>query len=381
MRTRHILLAALGILLVAFVAHGQVFGRWNKNDEGSGKTKSSILLSLSLLPPDSECSGTPPDDVTFTRASAATCIDSSGVAHALTTNQARVHSTLGLLVEGSATNAVLHSRDVTAASWSSSGCSQAATGMDGAALVGRCTGPTSAVQSLTVATGARTAGAYVRRQSGTCTVTLSADSESTSKALAGGWERLTLTYTSDGSVTLDVSVGSGCVADIDYVQDEAGSIATSPIVTGGTAAVRAAEVATVSASGLSELNGCAAMDIAKSSGTSVVTYLQINANSVGLQGTATSTSATAFNPPAPVTATSTVASSSVEWVPSRYSVTYSPGALQVFAGATAGSMASGFAGWGIVSAGLNIGSRSGGTFAGVSLFRNLVLGTTPEACQ
>src|SRR5690606_6233716 len=119
------------------------------------------------------------------------------------------------------------------------------TGMDGFTSVGRCTGATSAIQVLTVATGSRTASAYVRRQSGTCNVQLKADAETASKALLGGWERLTLTYTSDGAVTLEVSVSSGCVVDIDYVQDEAGSSATSPIVTGGTAAVRAQDVASV----------------------------------------------------------------------------------------------------------------------------------------
>src|SRR5690606_31303427 len=114
-----------------------------------------VLLSLSLLPPDSECSGTPPDGVTFTRSSAATCISADGqTATLLGTNQARVHGSLGFLVEGQAVNAVLYSRDVTAVAWDGGGttasCDLTGTGMDGSTSVGRCTAG-DVTQHLTVA--------------------------------------------------------------------------------------------------------------------------------------------------------------------------------------------------------------------------------------
>lgn len=342
-----------------------------------------VLLSLSLLPPDSECSGTPPDGVTFTRASAATCIDSSGVAHALTTDEARVHSTLGLLVEGSATNAVLHSRDVTAAAWVGTGCTKTATGMDGAALVGRCTGPTSAVQPLTVATGSRTASVYVRRVSGTCNVSLKADLETTSRALLGGWERLTLTYTSDGSVTLDVSVNSGCVADIDYVQDEAGGIATSPIVTSGTAAVRAAEVVTV-ASDASNSEGCAGVDFAPIwgvSGSSTTAYLIRGTNtSVRLIYSNGANTLLAFDG-------SNVSAATSLWVtgvPRRYRSEWSSSGnrLQVF-NETEGIDGSPqvFSGFPAAVSPMQLGGNGTTSAVAQGYLRNLILGRTPEACQ
>jgi len=343
-----------------------------------------ILLSLSLLPPDSECSGTPPDGVTFTRSSAATCIDSSGVAHALTTNEARVHSALGLLVEGSATNAVLHSRDVTAAPWIGTGCAKTATGMDGAALVGRCTGATSAIQMLTVATGARTASAYVRRQSGTCNVQLKVDAETTSKALLGGWERLTLTYTSDGAVTLEVSVSSGCVADIDYVQDEAGSIATSPIVTDGTAAVRAPDTAFADTPDASATEGCAAVEFAPLwSGPALDvsrTYLSFGNLNNRLGYTNLGSGAelwSAYGGPGngPVGATAAW----VSGVPDRYRTEWSAsaGELRVFAVSAATASFSSL--WEPVSS-MQIGGQ-GGSARALGHLRNLVLGRTPEACQ
>ncbi len=349
----------------------------------AGAEVDPILLSLSLLPPDSECSGTPPDGVTFTRASAATCIKGDGTAVALSSNQARVHSTLGLLVEGSATNAVLHSRDVTAASWSNLGCSRTATGMDGAALVGRCTGATTPGQVLTVATGARTASAYVRRQSGTCNVTLSADSESTSRALIGGWERLTLTYTSDGTVTLGVGVSSGCVADVDYVQDEAGTIATSPIVTSGTAAVRAGEVASVPRGAQSVFEGCAAIDVTPNWSGNRSTYILSGEALPGATNLLYSTTgAVIASIGVAGSGPAALAGSHSAGVAQRFRSEYSAAAssLRVCAGSTCSTPVA-FSSYADFGAHLPVGSRNAFIDHVNGHIRNLVLGRTPEACQ
>lgn len=192
------------------------------------------------------------------RSGAAYYIDGSGALQSAAANQPRWHYTgsvlAGLLVEGAATNDQLWCRDCTqAAGWTALNMTRVnvATGVDGATnSASRLTAVASNayVQGTQILAGGApyTASVFMRRVSGSGSVSISADLGATSTvvALTTTWQRFTATASPAGNAALRVTLAtSGDVVEVDLAQLEAGSGASSPILTTSAAAARAAESA------------------------------------------------------------------------------------------------------------------------------------------
>jgi hypothetical protein len=165
--------------------------------------------------------GTLDSRITFTRGSAGTRVNASGVIESIATNLPRFDydpdtlEPLGLLIEGQRTNLLLNSL------------------IDGTNL---------STQDVPVAAVAHTLTFY-----GTGTVTLSGVSTAGPLAGTGAFPaRVTLPFTpTAGTLTLTVS------GDVKFAQLEAGSFATSFIPTAGSTVTRSADVASMTGSAFS----------------------------------------------------------------------------------------------------------------------------------
>lgn len=119
-------------------------------------------------------------------------------------------------------------------------CSQTATGLDGIANPATTLTATAAdaiiLQPITLASAARCASAYVKRRTGTGTISFTQDGGSTwtditAQINSSTWSRVQITATlANPSVGFKIST-SGDAIDVDCAQNEAGAVATSPIVT------------------------------------------------------------------------------------------------------------------------------------------------------
>jgi hypothetical protein len=160
---------------------------------------------------------------------------------------------LGFRREASATNNLLHSRDLSNAAWSTKTnitAAKTATGLDGIADTATTLTATAAdaiiLQPITLASAARCASAYVKRRTGTGTISFTQDGGSTwtditSQINSSTWSRVQITATlANPSVGFKIST-LGDAIDVDCVQNEAGSVATSPIVTTTSTVTRNAE--------------------------------------------------------------------------------------------------------------------------------------------
>lgn len=165
-------------------------------------------------------------------------------------------SLLGFRREAAATNNLLHSRDLSNAAWSTKTnitAAKTATGLDGIANTATTLTATAAdaiiLQPITLASAARCASAYVKRRTGTGTISFTQDGGSTwtdITALINGstWSRVEITATlANPSTGFKIST-SGDAIDVDVVQNESGTSSTSPIITTTAAVTRNAEVLT-----------------------------------------------------------------------------------------------------------------------------------------
>lgn len=168
---------------------------------------------------------------------------------------------LGLRREAAATNNLLHSRDLSNAAWSTKTnitADKTATGLNGIANTATTLTATAAdaiiLQEITLASAARCASAYVKRRTGTGTISFTQDGGSTwtditSQINSSTWSRVQITATlANPSVGFKIST-SGDAIDVDCVQNEAGSVATSPIVTTTAAVTRNADSLSYPAAG------------------------------------------------------------------------------------------------------------------------------------
>ncbi|MBK8117453.1 MAG: hypothetical protein IPK44_24510 [Candidatus Accumulibacter sp.] len=150
---------------------------------------------------------------------------------------------LGFRREAAATNNLLHSRDLSNAAWSTKTnitAAKTATGLDGIANTATTLTATAAdaiiLQPITLASAARCSSAYVKRRTGTGTISFTQDGGSTwtditAQINGSTWSRVQITSTlANPSTGFKIST-SGDAIDVDCVQNEAGAVATSPIVT------------------------------------------------------------------------------------------------------------------------------------------------------
>jgi hypothetical protein len=198
---------------------------------------------------------------TVTRATTATRVNSSGLIESIASGVPRIdwlgQSCPGLLVEPSAQNQALWSRDLSVSgTWAASGITAVrnAVGADGAASGSTTLTSTAAsatiTQNISHASQSRIFSAYMRRVSGTGQIQLTTN---------GGtnWQTVTLTsafapFNSGAQTVASGQVGirmiaSGDVIEVDFTQAEVGPVPTSPIPTTTAAVSRAADV--ISASG------------------------------------------------------------------------------------------------------------------------------------
>jgi len=168
---------------------------------------------------------------------------------------------LGFRREAAATNNLLHSRDLSNAAWSTKTnvtAAKTATGLDGIANTATTLTAIAAdaiiLQSITLASADRCASAYVKRRTGTGTISFTQDGGSTwiditSLINNSTWSRVQITATlANPSVGFKIST-SGDAIDVDVVQTEAGAVATSPIVTTTATVTRNAESLSYQAAG------------------------------------------------------------------------------------------------------------------------------------
>ena len=198
---------------------------------------------------------------TVSRNTTATRVNSSGLIQSVASGVPRIdwlgQSCPGLLVEPSAQNQALWSRDLSVSgTWAVSGITAVrnAVGADGAASGSTTLTATAAsatiTQNISHASQSRIFSAYMRRVSGTGQIELTTN---------GGtnWQTVTLTsafasFNSGAQTVASGQVGirmiaSGDVIEVDFTQAEIGPIATSPIPTTSGTVSRAADV--ISASG------------------------------------------------------------------------------------------------------------------------------------
>jgi hypothetical protein len=168
---------------------------------------------------------------------------------------------LGFRREAAATNNLLHSRDLSNAAWSTKTnitAAKTATGLDGIANTATTLTATAAdaiiLQPITLASAARCASAYVKRRTGSGTVSFTQDgggswTDITAQINGSTWSRVQITSTlANPSVGFKIST-SGDAIDVDCVQNEAGAVATSPIVTTTAAVTRNADSLTYQTAG------------------------------------------------------------------------------------------------------------------------------------
>ena len=182
---------------------------------------------------------------------------------------------LGFRKETAATNNLLHCRDLSNAAWSTKTnltADKTATGLDGIANTATTLTATTAdaiiLQPITLASAERCASAYVKRITGTETISFTQDGGSswtdiTSQINSNTYSRVQVTSTlANPSVGFKISTSGDAIA-VDIVQNEAGSVATSPIVTTTAIVTRNADSLTYQISGnWSDTAGTAFVEVA-----------------------------------------------------------------------------------------------------------------------
>ncbi len=215
-------------------------------------------------------------DFNVTRATTATRVNASGNIEVVASGIPRldyfasggVVGCPALLVEPSAQNLALHSRDLTNAVWSGTTVTTAknAVGADGVASGATTITATAAsgtvLQALSHASQSRVFSAYIRRVTGTGAIQLTTNGGTnwTTVTISSLYTQVACAAQTVASGTIGIRLAvSGDVIEVDFTQGEVGPVATSPIPTTTTAPVtRNADVISVST-----VSGC----IGQSEGT------------------------------------------------------------------------------------------------------------------
>lgn len=207
-----------------------------------------------------------PPAMSFSRASAAWRCNALGLLESVAADALRHdHDPAsgryrGVLIEEGRTNVLRHCRDLAQPEWAKSGMTAVRdqAGADGVAdTASRLTADAAeatVVQEVTLAASQRCVSAYVKRLAGSGAVLMTADGGATwtdvsdrlGAAGPGGFARVALPAQTlaDPAAGFRLAVAGDAVA-VDFVQNEEGAFATSPILTGAAAASRAPEALTV----------------------------------------------------------------------------------------------------------------------------------------
>lgn len=205
------------------------------------------------------------ETITFIRSSASTCALSDGGVTALSSGRPPVElwgSERAYRVQPGRTNRVLRNRDLSNAAWTLSNMTAARTaiGADGAANSATTLTATGAnatvLQLVTIASASRSTSAYVKRRTGSGTVSMTRDNGATwiditsSLSSAAFFRATPATHAGLCTTAANPTVGikldtSGDAVDVDYFQDENSSFgggicwASPPIETAGSVVSRA----------------------------------------------------------------------------------------------------------------------------------------------
>lgn len=210
------------------------------------------------------------DLISVSRASVGYAETTAGVLTLFNNNILRI-TNRGLLVEDTRTNVVLWDRDLTNAAWVPTNITplKDQTGPDevanSASSLEATAGNGTILQSITLASSARFQSAYVKRIAGSGTINMTMDNGATWTAITvtSGWTRVSIpTQTLANPVVGFQIVTSGDKIAVDFVQNENGVFASSPIPTTTTSAARAADVVTTLATLIALLDAAAASVLA-----------------------------------------------------------------------------------------------------------------------
>jgi hypothetical protein len=166
-----------------------------------------------------------------------------------------------LLVEPSAQNLVLHSRDLTNAVWSGTTVTTAknAVGADGTASGATRITATAAsgtvLQALSHASQSRVFSAYIRSVTGTGAIQLTTNGGTnwTTVTISSTYKQVACDAQTVASGTIGIRMAvSGDVIEVDFTQGEVGPVATSPIPTTAAPVSRNGDVISVSGA----VSGC-----------------------------------------------------------------------------------------------------------------------------
>jgi hypothetical protein len=206
---------------------------------------------------------TPPAGWTFTRASTAWALDGAGALQSFANDIPRyafdtAGQATGLLIEAARTNRLLWSRDLTNAAWVKTNATAAltATGITGvassASVITAAAANGTALQTITLASGARVASLFLRRRTGTggVDITLDGGTTWTPVTLTSVFQRFSVTATvTNPNVGIRIQTNADAV-DVDVAQLEDGSVVTTPIITTTATVTRAADDLVVTGAGV-----------------------------------------------------------------------------------------------------------------------------------
>jgi len=198
---------------------------------------------------------------TFTRSTTDTRLGQAGLIETVAADSVRREwdgsgNLLGWLIEGSRTNVVLYSRDLTNAAWVKTNCTAALsqTGIDGAAasasLLTATADAATCLQSITLASSSRFQTAYLKRITGSGTVSMTTDggatwTDITASLSTTAWTRVSIPVQTLANPSVGFKLAtSGDAIAVDGVQNEIGSY-TSIIATTSAAVARSADVLTM----------------------------------------------------------------------------------------------------------------------------------------
>ena len=163
---------------------------------------------------------------------------------------------LGIRIEEARTNVVLRNRDLSNASWTKTNVTAAKdqTGIDGvanaASSITATAGNGTCLQAITLASSARYQTAFVRRLTGSGTVEMTMDNGATWTAVTvtSSWTRVSIATQTLANPTVGFRiVTNGDAIAVDFVQNENGTFATSPIeVPAGSTVTRAVDQVSLS---------------------------------------------------------------------------------------------------------------------------------------